>query len=87
MWYFHTLPFLFWRSNIPMTLRLVMILVVERAWNTFPATAASSGALLLVHLVLLQQQFAADARDPLPMTFPAPAPAHSSGGKSKSKRE
>lgn len=43
-WYFHSLPLLLWRSNMPggAPVRLALMLVVEYCWNVFPSTPTSS---------------------------------------------
>lgn len=52
-WYFHTLPFLLWHSAVPLLLRFPVLLMIEFAWNVFPATPLSSSVLAVAHAVLL----------------------------------
>jgi hypothetical protein len=51
----------------PCLCRIVAALIIERAWNTFPATSLSSLSLLGVHALILYHQFAAELREPLPL--------------------
>jgi len=53
VWYFHTLPFLLWSIKIPSVLRLLLLGLIELAWNTYPSTNISSAMLHACHLVLL----------------------------------
>ncbi|KOS15047.1 glycosyltransferase family 58 protein [Malassezia pachydermatis] len=52
-WYAHQLPLLVWSSRLPAALSVVLLVLIEAAWNTFPSTPASSLGLLLAHLLLL----------------------------------
>jgi len=52
-WYFHTLPFLLWHSAVPLPLRFFVLMMVEYAWNVFPATPLSSSVLAVAHGILL----------------------------------
>ena len=53
-WYFHTLPLLAWMADdMPMAMRVVLIGMIEYAFNVFPATAFSSYVLQSAHFVLL----------------------------------
>eukprot|EP00897_Mesotaenium_endlicherianum_P010505 jgi/Mesen1/9483/ME000063S08930 len=52
-WYFHSIPYLLWRTSFPTPIRLVLFAIIEICWNVYPSTAASSLALLSCHLVLL----------------------------------
>lgn len=54
-WYFHTIPFLLWRADISMPLRLTLFGCIESMWNVFPTRALSSGILLFCHMFLLVQ--------------------------------
>ncbi|KAN0062434.1 dolichyl-P-Man:Man(5)GlcNAc(2)-PP-dolichol alpha-1,3-mannosyltransferase [Thecaphora frezii] len=62
-WYFHQVPFLLWRARLPLTVKLVIPLVVEWAWNVFPSTKESSVALLACHVVLLGGLWAVPRED------------------------
>jgi alpha-1,3-mannosyltransferase len=53
-WYFSALPFLLWRETpYPMVIRLSLLLGLECAFLTFPATPTSSFVLQLVHWSIL----------------------------------
>lgn len=52
-WYAQQLPFLAWRTRYPIVIKLAILATIEYAWNIFPSTDLSSGALLLSHIVLL----------------------------------
>jgi alpha-1,3-mannosyltransferase len=53
IWYFHSLPYLLWCTQLSVITRLCILGVLELCWNTYPSTALSSGALHVCHLVLL----------------------------------
>ncbi|KAA0185565.1 hypothetical protein HAZT_HAZT007113 [Hyalella azteca] len=57
VWYYHSLPYLAWSTTLPTTYKLLLLGLLELAWNTFPATSWSSGLLHLCHLVLLLALF------------------------------
>ncbi|KAG0332650.1 dolichyl-P-Man:Man(5)GlcNAc(2)-PP-dolichol alpha-1,3-mannosyltransferase [Podila horticola] len=52
-WYSMTLPYLLWQTRLPVVVRVLLLAVIEWSWNVFPATPASSQALLASHLVIL----------------------------------
>ncbi|CAM9578312.1 unnamed protein product [Choristocarpus tenellus] len=52
-WYYHTLPFLLWSTNLPLVLRLSVMMGVELGFNVFPATPMSSAVLQACHVLLL----------------------------------
>ncbi|CAE6444538.1 unnamed protein product [Rhizoctonia solani] len=52
-WYATQLPFLAWRTKYPIVLRIVLLAIIEYAWNTYPSTNLSSGLLLATHVLLL----------------------------------
>ena len=53
-WYFQSVPFLLWYNpNFPLVMRLVLVGMLEYAFNVFPATALSSAVLQGSHLLLL----------------------------------
>ncbi|KAJ2800908.1 dolichyl-P-Man:Man(5)GlcNAc(2)-PP-dolichol alpha-1,3-mannosyltransferase [Coemansia guatemalensis] len=52
-WYAHTLPFLLYRSRLPLPAQLALWLAIEYAWNVYPSTIASSLLLLAAHCVIL----------------------------------
>lgn len=53
IWYFHSLPYLTWFTDYNVSVKLLLLGLVEFAWNTYPSTILSSGLLHLSHLVLL----------------------------------
>lgn len=64
-WYFHSIPYLLWYSDIsstasgiggyPILFRLIIVVVIELAYLTFPATPISSLALQMAHFAVLLQ--------------------------------
>jgi alpha-1,3-mannosyltransferase len=52
-WYFHTLPFLLWRTRLPLVGRIMIFFIIEWCWNVYPATAESSAILLSAHISLI----------------------------------
>lgn len=52
-WYFHMIPLLLWKTNLPTGLRLALWFVIEVCWNIFPSNAYSSVLLLLSHFCIL----------------------------------
>lgn len=52
-WYFHTIPFMLWRVEASIPLRLILFGCIEVMWNVFPTQALSSAILLFCHLLLL----------------------------------
>jgi alpha-1,3-mannosyltransferase len=53
-WYFSALPFLLWReTSYPIWVRLMLLLCVEYAFLTFPATPLSSFVLQVAHWSIL----------------------------------
>lgn len=53
VWYYHSLPYLAWSTPLPTVYKLLVLGVLELAWNTFPATWWSSALLHLCHFALL----------------------------------
>lgn len=53
VWYFHSLPYLVWFTNYNISLKLLLLGVIEFAWNTYPSTFISSAMLHVSHAVLL----------------------------------
>ncbi|KAK0563813.1 dolichyl-P-Man:Man(5)GlcNAc(2)-PP-dolichol alpha-1,3-mannosyltransferase [Tilletia horrida] len=64
-WYAHQIPFLLWRTELPIHLKVILPLTIELAWNTFPSTTFSSTLLLASHLILLYGLWRAHAGDAL----------------------
>ena len=52
-WYFHTLPYLLWCSNLHIILQISCLICIEIAFNVFPATTSSSLLLQGSHFVIL----------------------------------
>ncbi|GMF34753.1 unnamed protein product [Phytophthora lilii] len=52
-WYYPTLPYLLWCSDLPLLLKMAALLNNEYAFNTFPSTTMSSLMLQLTNLFLL----------------------------------
>jgi alpha-1,3-mannosyltransferase len=56
-WYFHSLPYLLWttirESNARVAVRVLLLVGVEGAFLTFPATPTSSGVIQFCHLMIL----------------------------------
>ncbi|XP_022090013.1 dol-P-Man:Man(5)GlcNAc(2)-PP-Dol alpha-1,3-mannosyltransferase-like [Acanthaster planci] len=53
VWYFHTLPYLLWTTNLPSVIRILILGIIELCWNTYPSTLLSSAALHICHVVIL----------------------------------
>ncbi|GAB6019313.1 Lethal(2)neighbour of tid protein [Chamberlinius hualienensis] len=53
VWYYHSLPFLLWSTTFPAVIKIIILGVIELAWNTYPSTAWSSISLHICHLVLI----------------------------------
>ncbi|XP_060762021.1 dol-P-Man:Man(5)GlcNAc(2)-PP-Dol alpha-1,3-mannosyltransferase [Neoarius graeffei] len=56
VWYFHTLPFLLWSGGVKKLAHLLRVLIlglIELAWNTYPSTTYSSLSLHVCHLIIL----------------------------------
>ncbi|KAF7295033.1 Dol-P-Man:Man(5)GlcNAc(2)-PP-Dol alpha-1,3-mannosyltransferase [Mycena indigotica] len=52
-WYAQQLPFIAWRTKYPVIIKLVLLAVVEYAWNVFPSTTTSSSLLLVANIALV----------------------------------
>jgi len=52
-WYYMTLPYLLWQTNIILPLKIILLFCIEFCWNIYPSTPRSSGLLLISHLILL----------------------------------
>ncbi|RMX55970.1 hypothetical protein pdam_00023997 [Pocillopora damicornis] len=53
VWYFHTLLFLLWKTNLWISARLLILGVIELCWNTYPSTVISSISLHICHAAIL----------------------------------
>ena len=62
-WYALSLPLLLWRTRLPVPLRLLLLLLVERCWNVYPPTREASLALQACHAALLIALLAAPFED------------------------
>ncbi|KAJ0402901.1 hypothetical protein ATCC90586_006023 [Pythium insidiosum] len=53
VWFFPTLPYLLWKTTMPLLFKVKVLLINEFAFNTFPATGPTSLALQLANWFLL----------------------------------
>lgn len=53
VWYFHSLPYLVWSTNYNLSLKFLLLGLIEFAWNTYPSTDISSMLLHGAHVILL----------------------------------
>jgi len=53
VWYFHTLPYLLWWTQLPTVFRILLLGLLELCWNTYPSTIFSSSLLQLCHFIIL----------------------------------
>lgn len=53
IWYYHSLPYLLWCTELSIPMRLTILGLIELCWNTYPSTDFSSGLLHVSHLILL----------------------------------
>lgn len=53
VWYFHSLPYLIWYTDYNLSLKFLILGLIEMSWNTYPSTDVSSALLHVSHLVLL----------------------------------
>lgn len=51
IWYYHTLPALFFSTKLPVPLVMLMLGCIELCWNTYPSTVLSSSVLQICHLI------------------------------------
>lgn len=59
-WFYPTLPYLLWKTNMPMLFKIKSLIAAEYAFNTFPATAPSSLVLQLMNFFLLVSLYFSD---------------------------
>ncbi|KPI93441.1 hypothetical protein RR46_10701 [Papilio xuthus] len=52
-WYFHSLPYLLWSTNLSVIVRFLILALIEFCWNTYPSTDATSAMLHVCHLIIL----------------------------------
>jgi len=53
VWYFHMLPFLLWKTRLPVLVRVAILLAIEVCWNTYPSTSWSSLLLIFCHATIV----------------------------------
>lgn len=53
VWYFHSLPYLIWFTDYNLSLKFLILGIIEYAWNTYPSTDTSSTLLHVSHVILL----------------------------------
>ena len=53
VWYFHTLPYLLWWTQMPTVFRILLLGLIELCWNTYPSTVFSSSLLHVCHITIL----------------------------------
>ncbi|XP_065065002.1 dol-P-Man:Man(5)GlcNAc(2)-PP-Dol alpha-1,3-mannosyltransferase-like [Rhopilema esculentum] len=53
VWYFHTLPFLLWRTDLITPVKILILGLLELCWNTYPSTSASSLTIHACHLIII----------------------------------
>lgn len=53
IWYFHSLPYLVWFTDYSLSLKFLILGLIEFAWNTYPSTELSSVLLHVSHCILL----------------------------------
>ncbi|CAN8016128.1 unnamed protein product, partial [Ixodes persulcatus] len=53
VWYYHSLPYLLWSTNLAPITKLFLWGLIELSWNTFPSTKWSSCLLHCSHLLLM----------------------------------
>jgi len=52
-WYFHSFPLMLWLTNLPLAVRICVVMMTEYAFNVFPATPMSSGIIQIAHFIAL----------------------------------
>lgn len=52
-WYFHSLPYLLWSTNISIIVRFLILALIEFCWNTYPSTNFTSAMLHMCHITIL----------------------------------
>ncbi|KZS99080.1 glycosyltransferase family 58 protein [Sistotremastrum niveocremeum HHB9708] len=61
-WYAYQIPYLAWRTEYPLLLKLWLVFSVEYAWNVYPSTTLSSSILFCSNALLLFGIFAGPSR-------------------------
>lgn len=59
-WFYPTLPYLLWKTNMPLLFKVYSLITAEFAFNTFPATQASSVSLQLINMFLIISLYFSD---------------------------
>lgn len=59
-WFYPTLPYLLWKTNMPLLFKVKSLIVAEYAFNAFPATPASSIVLQLMNIFLVISLYFSD---------------------------
>ncbi|KAL0947030.1 hypothetical protein HGRIS_013173 [Hohenbuehelia grisea] len=52
-WYVHQVPFLAWKTRLPVPMKIALLAAIEYAWNVYPSTSLSSSVLLASNSILL----------------------------------
>ena len=52
-WYFFSVPYLLWRTNLPTVVKLGYMLAIEISWNQHPPLMWSSALLQITHCLIL----------------------------------
>lgn len=52
-WFYPTLPYLLWKTNMPLLFKIKSLILIEFAFNSYPATMQSSLALQLTNFFIL----------------------------------
>ena len=52
-WYAQQIPLLVYLAKLPNSIKIILPLAIEWAWNTFPSTKQSSMLLFLSHILIL----------------------------------
>jgi len=62
-WYAYQLPYFAFKAQGPVVLKILCIICIEFAWNTFPATQSSSTMLLISNIFFLLTMLLSQAPD------------------------
>ncbi len=57
VWYYHTLVYLLWTTELPVAARLLVVAGIELAWNVYPSRWWSSAILFACHITILAALF------------------------------
>eukprot|EP00823_Brevimastigomonas_motovehiculus_P004933 TRINITY_DN3381_c0_g1_i1.p1 TRINITY_DN3381_c0_g1~~TRINITY_DN3381_c0_g1_i1.p1 ORF type:complete len:450 (+),score=48.78 TRINITY_DN3381_c0_g1_i1:99-1448(+) len=53
VYYFHTLPFLLWRTSLSTFFKILLLVALEVAWNVQPSLPLSASIIQIVHIAIL----------------------------------